>query len=106
MNHEKSGLIYDVLCPRTASTIEGISSFNDFLLKFLPWKQNSLFSYNTVKCQGNVFILVSSLQLQSVTSGASLASLHKNFFFLLGSPEAGMIEVTSVSQKFASEVMW
>ena len=42
----------------------------------------------------------------SVTSGARLASLHKNFFFGLGSPEAGMIEVTSVSQKFASEVMW
>lgn len=81
MKHEKSGLIYDVVCASTASTIEGIS-FNDFLLKFLPWKQNSLFSYNTVKCQGNVFILVSSLQLLSVTSGASLASLHKNFFFI------------------------
>jgi len=82
MKHEKSGLIYDVLCPSTASTIEGISSFNDFLLKFLPWKQNGLFLYNTVKCQGNVLILVSSLQLLSVTSGASLASLHKNFFFI------------------------
>lgn len=64
MKHEKFGLIYDELCPSTTSTIEGISSFNDFLLKFLPWKQNSLFSYNTGKCQGNVLILVSSLQLQ------------------------------------------
>lgn len=63
MKHEKSGLIYDELCPSTTSTIEGIS-FNDFLLKFLPLKQNSLVSYNTVKCQGNALILVSSLQLQ------------------------------------------
>lgn len=64
MKHEKPGLIYDELCPSTTSTIEGISSFNDFLLKFLPLKQNSLVSYNTVKCQGNALILVSSLQLQ------------------------------------------